>query len=78
MTQKYKPPSIKDKFIDGMTEGYTDMAGISHGWIWRANHVKCNSLAKLLSVGGVPPQTDKAGTRVKELFQGDKEVGLWR
>lgn len=51
-----------------MTEGYTDTAGVSHNWVWRADHIKCSSLAVLLSVGGVPPQTNKAVTQVKELF----------
>lgn len=40
-----------------MTEGYTDMAGVSHNWVWRADHIKCSSLAVLLSVGGVPRLT---------------------
>lgn len=52
-----------------MTKGYTDMAGVSHGWIWRADHIKYSSLTVLLSVGRVPPQTDKAARWVKELFQ---------
>lgn len=50
------------------------MAGVSHIWVWRADHIKSSSLAVLLSVGGVPPQTDKAATWVKELFS----MGLGR
>lgn len=49
------------------------MAGVSPGWIWRADHIQCSSLAGLLSVGRVPPQTDKAATRVKDLFQWGSE-----